>query len=65
MDVLNLLYSFRVRLLFILAALLVSTLGVQFYLHLREQWKRADVVAEQERAVTAAIAVALESITSG
>lgn len=64
MNVLNLFYSFRVRLLFLLAALLVSTLGVQFYLDLREQWKRADIIAEQERAVTAALALAVDSISS-
>lgn len=65
MNARNLFYSFRARLLLTLTALLALTLGVQFYLYLREQWRIAEVIAEQERAVTAAIALALESMSSG
>jgi signal transduction histidine kinase len=58
-------YSFRVRLLLVMAALLVATLGVQYYLNRLEQQRHAAVVAEQEQALTASIALANESITSG
>ncbi|HYY98603.1 MAG TPA: ATP-binding protein [Pyrinomonadaceae bacterium] len=58
-------YSFRVRLLLVMAALLVATLGVQYYLNRLEQLRHAAVVAEQEQALTASIALANESITSG
>ena len=58
-------YSFRVRLLLVMAVLLVATLGVQYYLNRLEQQRHAAVVAEQEQALTASIALANESITSG
>ncbi|HVF55776.1 MAG TPA: ATP-binding protein [Pyrinomonadaceae bacterium] len=60
----NLFYSFRTRLLFLLAMLLVATLGVQFYLYRREEQRRAVMIAEQEQALAASTALALESITS-
>ncbi|HEY0077125.1 MAG TPA: ATP-binding protein [Pyrinomonadaceae bacterium] len=58
----NLFYSFRARLLLVLAALLVATLGVQYYLNRRAEQRVAVTIARQERALTAAIALALESI---
>jgi len=57
-------FSFRTRLLLVLAALLIATLGVQYYLNLREQHSHSVVIAEQEQALTASIALANESITS-
>jgi signal transduction histidine kinase len=62
---LRFLYSFRMRLLFVLAALLVGTLGLQYYLNSRLSRRRAVVIAEQEQALAASTALALESINSG
>jgi signal transduction histidine kinase len=65
----RLFYSFRTRLLLVMALLLVATLGVQFYLNRLEQHNRASMIARtvagQEQALTASIALASESITSG
>jgi signal transduction histidine kinase len=60
----GLFYSFRARLLTVLALLLVATLGVQFYLSRLEQRRHGFMIAEQEQALTASIALANESITS-
>jgi signal transduction histidine kinase len=61
----NLFYSFRVRLLFVLAGLLVMTLGVQYYLNLRSERNRARFLAEQEQAIMAAVGLGMSGITSG
>jgi signal transduction histidine kinase len=61
----KLFFSFRTRLLLVLATLLIATLGVQYYLNLREQHSHSVVIAGQEQALTASIALANESITSG
>jgi signal transduction histidine kinase len=61
----GLLYSFRTRLLLVMALLLVATLGVQFYLNHLEQRRHAAIIAEQEQALTASVALANETITSG
>ena len=61
----RLFYSFRTRLLLVMALLLVATLGVQFYLNRLQQQRHAVVIADQEQALTASIALANESITSG
>jgi signal transduction histidine kinase len=61
----KLFFSFRTRLLLVLAGLLLATLGVQYYLNLREQHSHSVVIAGQEQALTASIALANESITSG
>ena len=61
----NLIYSFRARLLVVLAALVVLTLGVQYYFNYRAQERTSYRIAEQERALTAAVSLALESITTG
>ncbi|HEU4596914.1 MAG TPA: ATP-binding protein [Pyrinomonadaceae bacterium] len=63
MRVPKLLHSFRTRLLLLLALLLVGTLGVQFYLNRHEQSRRSVVIAEQEQALAASTAFALESIS--
>jgi signal transduction histidine kinase len=60
----RLFYSFRTRLLLVMALLLVATLGVQFYLGRIRSRNRAVLVAGQEQALTASIALANESITS-
>nr|MBA3240229.1 HAMP domain-containing protein [Acidobacteriota bacterium] len=59
----KLLHSFRARLLLLLALLLLGTLGVQFYLNRHEQNRRSVVIAEQEQALAASTALALESIS--
>lgn len=65
MDLGNLIYSFRARLLVVLAALVVLTLGVQYYFNYRAQEKTSATIAEQERALTAAMSLALESMNTG
>jgi signal transduction histidine kinase len=61
----NLFYSFRVRLLFVLAGLLVVTLGVQYYLNLRAARERARIRAEQEQAIVAGVGLGIRGITKG
>ena len=61
----GLFYSFRTRLLLVMALLLVATIGVQYYFGRVLSRQRAIVVAGQEQALTASIALANESITSG
>ena len=61
----RLFYSFRTRLLLVMALLLVATLGVQLYLNRLEQQSHARIIAGQEQALTASVALANESITSG
>src|SRR5829696_8470832 len=58
-------YSFRTRLLLVMALLLIATLGVQYYFGRIRSRARAVLVAGQEQALTASIARANESITSG
>jgi signal transduction histidine kinase len=60
----NLFYSFRMRLLLVLALLLLATLAVQYYLFYREEMRRAVIISEQEQALAASTALALESITA-
>ncbi len=56
--------TFRMRLLLILTVLLVTTLGVQFYLNYKTQ-KQNDILQEQkEQALLAGIALGVNSITS-
>ncbi len=62
---LKLIYSFRARLLLVLAALLVVTLGVQYYLNLRDERRSAHLRAEQEQAIIAGVALGMSSISSG
>ena len=64
MNFLSLFYSFRVRLLVLLAILLVATLGVQYYLNLRAEERFAQVLAEQEQALSAGFALAVQSLAS-
>src|SRR5215212_1597606 len=60
----KLFYSFRTRLLLVMALLLIATLGVQYYFGRARSRARAVLVAGQEQALTASIALANESITS-
>ncbi len=57
-------YSFRTRLLLVLALLLIATLGVQYYLNSRAEKMRGVRIAEQEQALAASIELALDSITT-
>ena len=57
--------SFRVRLVLLLAALLVLTLGVQYYVNLRAVRSNAQLIVEQQRAILAGVALGVESISSG
>lgn len=74
MSVLNLFYSFRIRLLLVLAALLIATLGLQYYLNRRAERKQAAlnerarqesarVISEQEQALGAAFKLGIESLS--
>ena len=64
MTIPNLFYSFRARLLFLLAALLIATLGVQYYLDREAEQRFAQVLAEQEQALSAGFALAVKSLSS-
>src|SRR3954466_12245386 len=56
--------SFRGRLVSLLAALLLTTLGIQYYLNLRAERHTAQVVAEQEQALAAGVELGVRSISS-
>jgi signal transduction histidine kinase len=64
MKAFKLFYSFRARMLLVLAALLVITLGLQYLLLVRTQRERSRIIAEQERAIMAGVALGVRSITS-
>ncbi|HEX8491784.1 MAG TPA: ATP-binding protein [Pyrinomonadaceae bacterium] len=64
MKALKLFYSFRARMMLVLAALLVMTLGLQYVLLVRTQRERSRIIAEQERAIMAGVALGVRSITS-
>lgn len=56
--------SFRMRLLLIFAALLVTTLGVQYYLNLRAERNSARMRERQEQALNAGFALGVKSIST-
>ncbi len=60
----NFLETFRGRLLIILALLLITTLGFQYYLNLRTQQENNELREQQEQALVAGFALAFSSITS-
>lgn len=64
MNALNFFSTFRVRLLLVLAALLIATLGVQFYLNRRAEQRVARTIAEQEQALAAGISLAVQSFST-
>jgi signal transduction histidine kinase len=64
MHALRIFYSFRARLLLVLAALLVTTLGVQYYLNLLAERNNARIRRQQEQALIAGVALGVKSISS-
>lgn len=56
--------TFRVRLLIILAFLLITTLGVQYYLNLRTERQNEQLREAQEQALVAGIALGFNGISS-
>lgn len=64
MRVLRIFYSFRARLLLVLAALLVTTLGVQYYLNLVAARDYARIRERQQQALIAGVALSIKSISS-
>jgi len=60
-----LLNSFRVRLLLLLAALLMLTLSVQYYVNLRSVRSNTQFIIEQQRAIMAGVALGVNSLSSG
>jgi signal transduction histidine kinase len=56
--------SFRARLLLLLAALLIATLGVQYYLNLRTARNNARLIAEQEQALAAGVALGVQALST-
>jgi signal transduction histidine kinase len=61
----NLLNSFRVRLLLLLAALLVLTLSVQLYLNARSVRANRELIVAQQQAIMAGVALGVNSLSSG
>ena len=61
----RLLNSFRVRLLLLLAALLVLTVGVQYYVNLRSVRTNTHFIIEQQKAIMAGVALGVNSLSSG
>ncbi len=59
----RLLKSFRVRLLLLLAALLVLTLSVQYYVNLRAVRSNAQFIAEQQQAIMAGFALGVNNFS--
>jgi len=57
--------SFRVRLLLLLAAVLVLTLGVQYYVNLRAVSSNTQFIVRQQQAVMAGVALGVNSLSSG
>jgi len=64
MRILTIFYSFRARLLIVLAALLVTTLGVQYSLNLVGERKNARLREQQTQALVAGFALGVKSISS-
>ena len=61
----RLLNSFRVRLLLLLAALLMLTLSVQYYVNLRSVRSNTQFIVEQQQAIMAGVALGVNSLSSG
>lgn len=64
MNSLRFISSFRVRLLAVLAALLVATLGVQYYLNVRAERQNEETRERQERALIAGVALGVKGISA-
>jgi signal transduction histidine kinase len=61
----KLLNSFRVRLLLLLAALLVLTLSVQYYVNQRAVRANAKFIVEQQKAIMVGVALGVNSLSTG
>ena len=61
----RLLNSFRVRLLLLLAALLVLTVSVQYFVNLRSVGTNTQFIVEQQQAILAGVALGVKSLSSG
>ena len=57
--------SFRVRLLLLLAALLVLTVGVQYFVNRRSVSTNTQFIIEQQQAIMAGVALGVNSLSSG
>lgn len=57
--------SFRVRLLLLLAALLMLTLSVQYYVNLRSVRSNTQFIVQQQKAIMAGVALGVNSLSSG
>ncbi len=57
--------SFRVRLLLLLAALLMLTLSVQYYVNLRSVRSNTQFIVEQQKAIMAGVTLGVKSLSSG
>lgn len=57
--------SFRVRLLLLLAALLMLTLSVQYYVNLRSVRSNTQFIVEQQQAIMAGVTLGVKSLSSG
>jgi len=57
--------SFRVRLLLLLAALLMLTLSVQYYVNLRSVRSNTRFIVEQQKAIMAGVTLGVNSLSSG
>lgn len=64
MKALKVFYSFRARLLLVLAALLITTLGVQYSLNLFNQRSNRSARETQTQALIAGVALGVKSISS-
>jgi signal transduction histidine kinase len=64
MNVRHLISSFRVRLLLVLAALLILTLGTQYLLNLRAARANRNLREQQTQALIAGVALGVKSISS-
>lgn len=61
----KLLNSFRVRLLLLLAALLVLTLSVQYFVNQRSVQRNTEFIVQQQQAIVVGVAVGVQSISNG
>jgi len=61
----RILNSFRVRLLLLLAALLVLTVSVQYYVNLRAVRSNTQFIVDQQQAIMAGVALGVNSLSSG
>jgi signal transduction histidine kinase len=64
MRTLQILNSFRARLVLLLVVLLGLTLGVQYYVNLQSVKRNAHMLVEQEQAIMAGVALGVNSISS-